>query len=127
MGGSLYPPPTFLPAFLPGAVCVCICFSYKMGIFFMCWRMAFVSFWSVGSGPFGSSLLWPCHISFLSLSLFRTNFAVIQQMYLQAAPPCLLAHNLKTLYAFWQIACAFFSTKENFLPLTFASEALHSS
>lgn len=109
MGGSLYPPmPTFLPSCL--APCVFVFVFHIKWEFSLC-----VGAWLLlVFGPLDQArlgLVCSGHaISHFSLSLFRTNFAVIQQMYLQAAPPCLLAHNLKTLYAFWQIACAFFST-----------------
>lgn len=66
----------------------------------MCWRMAFVS------SSFSSCVVGQA--KGLALHWLLANFTVIQQMYLQAAPPCLFAHDLKTLYAFWQIACAFF-------------------
>lgn len=67
----------------------------------MCWRMAFVS-----SSSFSSCV---GQAKCLPLLRLLANFTVIQQMYLQASSAMFVcAHDLKSLYAFYQIACAFF-------------------
>lgn len=107
----------------------------KWKIFFMCWRMAFVS--SSFSSCVGQANCLP-------LLRLLANFTVIQQMYLQAAAPCLFVHMTSKVYThFAKLRAPSFSARDsrtaapphhwtteplsNFPSLTYATEALNSS